>query len=460
MEITNLSRNIWEIKKQDDMNVPGRIYASNEILNKMKQDKTLNQLINVAKLPGIYNYSIVLPDGHQGYGFPIGGVAAFDYEEGIVSPGGIGFDINCGVRLIKTNLKLEDVKGKIKDLVNEIFKNVPSGLGSKGKIRLSKDNLRDVLSEGSKWAIDNGYGVKDDILNTEEKGNMKPNDPDKVSDLAYKRGLPQLGSLGAGNHFVEVEYVKEIYDEKYAKKFGLFKNQVCIMIHTGSRGLGHQVATDYLKEMLSKFSSEDQLPDKQLVYAYMNSETANDYLKAMACAANYAWTNRQLINHWVRESFIKIFGKDVNLSLLYDVTHNIAKIERYKINGENKKVIVHRKGATRSFPNQPVLIPGHMGTGSYVLVGSEKSLELSFGSTAHGAGRLLSRKEATRRYTLSEIRNMLLSKGIYLKSASKKGVVEEAPGAYKDLDEVVKVSHEVGIAKKVARLNPIGVIKG
>ena len=480
IKLKRISEVEWEIPKGtvQGMKVPGIVFASKVLLEKMKLDRTLLQTANVATLPGIYKHSICLPDGHEGYGFPIGGVAALDYKEGGISPGGIGYDINCGVRLLKTNLTYEDVLPRLKELVLTIFKNVPSGLGSKGKLKLSKEELKQVLIKGARWAIENGYGWKRDLKHLESEGELKIADPKYVSETAMKRGLPQLGSLGAGNHFLEIQRVDEIFDEKTAEVFGLEKNQITVMIHCGSRGLGHQIASDYIRDMENSFPNIlVKLPDRELVYAPAGSDLAEKYFKAMSCAANYAWANRQMIVHWVRESFEKIFKRDaeeLGMEIVYDVAHNIAKIETHKINGKNVKVYMHRKGATRAFGpgnpevpldyrkvGQPVLLPGSMGTASFILVGSKTAMEKTFGSTAHGAGRLMSRHAALKKFRGEEIKKKLEGeKRMFIKSASWKGIAEEAPGAYKDVEEVARVSHKAGIGNLVARLRPVGVVKG
>jgi len=471
---------IWEIPQgyRHGMRVPGRVYADEVLLEKMRGDLTLRQCANVACLPGIYKFSIVLPDGHQGYGFPIGGVAAFDAENGVISPGGVGYDINCGVRLIRTNLTVDDVKPVLKDLINTLFYLVPSGVGSRGRIRLSMSELDRVLAEGVDWAIDHGYGWSEDADFCEERGHMKVADPAKVSHRAKSRGAPQLGSLGSGNHFLEIQVVDRIYNRDIAKQFGIeHEGQITVMVHTGSRGFGHQVCSDYLRMMeraVRKYGIS--IPDRELVCAPAKSPEAEDYFAAMACAANFAWANRQMITHWVREAFSRIFKRspdELGMELVYDVAHNIAKLEEHRVNGYRRKVFVHRKGATRAFPpghpeipakyrsvGQPVLIPGSMGTASYVLVGTKKAMEISFGSTAHGAGRLLSRAAAVRQYRPSAISRELQSRGIIVRAASARVVAEEAPGAYKDVDRVADVSHKVGIALKVVRLVPLAVAKG
>ncbi|MDD5417968.1 MAG: RtcB family protein [Candidatus Nanoarchaeia archaeon] len=473
MELKKINDYEWEIPKEKGMHVPARVFASEKLLPKMKEDSTFEQVKNVAYLPGIYKHAIVLPDGHSGYGFPIGGVAALDYEHGGISPGGIGYDINCGVRLLGTDLTLKEIRPKIKEVVDALFKGVPAGVGSESKIKLSSDELDEVLSKGAEWAVKNGYGNKKDIEHTEAKGCLKPNNPEFVSSLAKKRGRPQLGSLGAGNHFLEIEFVESIDNKENAKTYGLSENQIGIMIHCGSRGLGHQVCSDYLRDM-EKANPQlvKSLPDRELIYAPSGSELADKYFKAMNCAANYAWANRQMLTYFVRNAVNKVFPK-IQMDMVYDVCHNVAKIEEYVIDGKKVKVYVHRKGATRSFPpyheeipsdyqkaGQPVLLPGHMGTGSYVLSGTKEAMEKSFGSAPHGAGRVMSRHESKRKYTAEEIKNELLKQGIIVKATTYAGISEEAPGAYKSLEDVAEVSHNAKLALKVARLKPIGVVKG
>lgn len=478
--LKKIANYVWEIPKgyKSGMKVPARIFADEILLEKMKSDLTLEQAANVACLKGIYKYSIVLPDGHQGYGFPIGGVAAMDYEEGVISPGGVGYDINCGVRLLRTNLTYDDVKPKLKELVNTLFTLVPSGLGSRGLVRVSITEMDGVLAEGVDWAIAHGYGWADDREYIEENGHMTTADPDRVSRRAKERGRVQLGSLGSGNHFLEIQVVDKIYDPEAAKVMGItHEGQITVMIHTGSRGLGHQVCSDYLRIMERAVRRYGiWLPDRELAAVPVKSREGEAYFAAMSAAANFAWCNRQMITHWVREGFRRVFKRDpdaLGLEIVYDVAHNIAKIEEHLIEGKVRKVVVHRKGATRAFPpghpaipkkyraiGQPVLIPGSMGTASYVLKGTKAAMEITFGSTAHGAGRLLSRAEATRRWRGSEIQRQLESRGIAIRAASLRVVAEEAPGAYKDVDRVAEVSHRVGIAKKVVRLVPIGVVKG
>ncbi len=471
----------WEIPKGSikGMHVPGLVIATEKLVAKMKQDRTLMQAAGVACLPGIYKHSITLPDGHEGYGFPIGGVAALDAETGGISPGGIGYDINCGVRLVRTDLMVDDVKPILKQLLEQIFKNVPSGVGSKGLVKIkTQQDFDEVLKLGAGWAVEHEYGWKEDLAHLEENGMMKQANPAFVSSDAKKRGMPQLGSLGSGNHFLEIQKVEKIYNPEAAKAFGIEKeNQIVVMIHTGSRGLGHQVCSDYLREMERKYHDVIAgLPDRELVYAPAKSEMAEQYFGAMACAANFAWCNRQMILHWIRESFHNVFKKDaeqLGLKVVYDVAHNIAKLEEHEVDGRRVKVYTHRKGATRAFPphhkdipkdyqnvGQPVLLPGNMGTASYVLVGTEKAMQESFGSTAHGAGREMSRHEAIRRYRGQKVADDLAKQGILVKGASWEGIAEEAPGAYKDIDEVAKSSDMAGIGKMVARLKPLGVVKG
>jgi len=443
-------------------------------MDDMKQDDAIKQGINVSKLPGIYTASIMCPDAHRGYGFSIGGVAAFDYETGLITPGGIGFDINCGVRLLSTNLVKNDVEPKIKALLEALFKHVPSGVGSESKIRLSDAELDDVLKKGAKWVVEKGYGTKEDVVNSEDESCMVDADPSKVSNKAKSRGRKQLGTLGAGNHFLEIQVVDEIYDDKIAAKFGIHsKGQIVVMIHCGSRGLGHQVCSDYLRKMEEENPAlADSLPERDLVYAPAGTELANDYYKAMCASANFAWANRTVIAHEVREAFKELFS-DVKIDTIYDVAHNIAKIEEHEIDGSMKKVYLHRKGATRALGpghkdipekyrdvGQPILIPGSMGTASYVLVGTKDAEKQSFASTAHGAGRVMSRFAAKKKFKGEQVKAELEKKKIYVKSASWKGIVEEAPQVYKDIDEVVKVSHESKIGELVAKVVPLGVIKG
>jgi tRNA-splicing ligase RtcB len=471
---------MWRIPKyKTGMQVPGMVFANENLLEKMQTDRTLWQCTNVAHLPGIYKYAVTLPDGHEGYGFPIGGVAATDYKEGVISPGGVGYDINCGVRLLTTTLSEKDMRPKLSQLAGAIFANVPSGLGSRRKdFTLTSGDLDRLVVNGVHWLIERGLGWPEDAEHCEEGGCMKNADPTKVSPTAKKRGLTQIGTLGSGNHFLEVQKVDKILNPRTAKVFGIEQEgQVTVMIHCGSRGFGHQVCSDYLRVMeraVHKYNIN--LPDRELACAPGSSSEARDYFDAMACAVNYAFSNRQAIMHWVRQSFQQVYREDpekFGLKLVYDVAHNIAKVETHKVNGEQKKVWVHRKGATRAFPagqaevpedyrseGQPVLIPGSMGTSSWVLVGTEKAMELTFGSTAHGAGRMMSRSAAKRKYWGGDIKTALEKRGIVVRAASASVLAEEADPAYKDVDVVAEVSDQVGIATKVARLVPIAVVKG
>ncbi|MEE9525155.1 MAG: RtcB family protein [Candidatus Woesearchaeota archaeon] len=473
VEVKKISEFLWEIPKTEGMKVPCRVYASEKLMEKMKQDRTLNQGKNIAYLPGIYKYALIMPDGHEGYGFPIGGVAALDYEKGGISPGGIGYDINCGVRLLRSNLKKEDVEGKIKELLEKVFEYCPAGLGS-SNINVDLDQLKEILNKGARWAVDNGYGNEDDLKHCEEEGGMEQADASAVSDLAEKRGKKQVATLGSGNHFLEIQYVDKIFDKEVAKAFGITEEgQVTFMIHCGSRGLGHQVCSDYLRKMEQAFPDIlAKLPDRELIYAPAGTELAKKYFKAMAAAANYAWCNRHVLGHQTRLAVKEILG-DVKLETVYDVAHNIAKLEEHEIDGKKVKVWMHRKGATRAFGpgrmevpeayrdvGQPIILPGSMGMSSYVLVGTNEGMEATFGSTAHGAGRVMSRHAALKQFRGEKVVKDLASQGITVKGASMKGIAEEAPGAYKDVDEVVKVSDEAKIGKLVFRVKPLGVVKG
>jgi tRNA-splicing ligase RtcB len=470
----------WKIPSsfKDGMKTDAVIYADEAMIEHIFADNAHVQAANVACLPGIVGSSLAMPDIHLGYGFPIGGVAAFDPDEGgVISPGGVGYDINCGVRVLRTNLTHDDVKSKIKDIVYRLASEVPSGVGSKGPIKLSSKDMDKVLVDGSKWAVKNGYGEENDFLHTEEEGSMRGADPEQVSSHAKERGASQLGTLGSGNHFLEVQVVEEIFDDNVARAFGLFKGQVTIMVHSGSRGLGHQVCTDYINVMRRAAEKYNiRLPDRQLCCAPVNSPEGKNYFGAMASAANFAWANRQLLMHWTRDSFSKVLGASpgkLGISLIYDVAHNIAKMEKHKVSGREKVLCVHRKGATRAFPagrveipedyrsiGQPVLIPGDMGRYSYILVGTEKAMAETWGSVCHGAGRMMSRSQASRTFNVSDLISDLESREIIVRSASKKGLVEEAPGAYKDVKEVVGIVANSGLANKVARMKPLGVIKG
>ncbi|MEM0492874.1 MAG: RtcB family protein [Candidatus Thermoplasmatota archaeon] len=453
------------------------IYANDEMIPHIRGDNAPEQTANVAVLPGIVGKSLAMPDIHWGYGFPIGGVAATDAEEGVISPGGVGFDINCGVRLLRTNLQVEDIKTVLRELIDTIFINVPSGLGEDAKIKVSRKELDDVMRLGAGWAVEHDYGWSEDLEYLEEKGCMKNADPAKISEKARQRGDSQLGSLGAGNHFLEIQKVEEIYDQESAKVYGIKnKGQIMIMIHTGSRGFGHQVCTDYIQVLdraVKKYNI--WLPDRQLACAPVKSREGEDYIKAMACAANFAWCNRQMITHWVRESFQKVLGRtpeDMDMGIVYDVAHNIAKLEEHIIEGKKRMVYVHRKGATRAFgpgrteiplkyrdTGQPVLIPGDMGSESYILKGTNTAEE-TFSSTCHGAGRVMSRNEALRRWRGEHILNELKKKNIYVHPASLKVLAEEAPDAYKRVGDVVNVVHGARLSLKVAKLIPLGVVKG
>ena len=466
MEIKKVKENIYEIPKENGMNVPGVVYASDKIIEAVKLDKTLEQVSNVAKLPGIIDKSIALADAHQGYGFPIGGVAAFDMEDGIISPGGVGYDINCSVRLLRTNLTVKDLEGKEEEIAHSLQRKIPSGVGRGSPFQMTRKQLDEILEGGAKKIIEMGYGKKEDYLHMEEEGCILGGDASKVSDRAKKRGIGQMGTLGAGNHFLDVLVVDEVFDEKVAEKFDLSKDQIVILIHCGSRGLGHQVASDYIKKMENEYGVES-FPDRELINAPIESELGKDYFSAMACAANFAFANKQLITHWVREDLAHYFP-DVEIEVVYDVCHNIAKFEEHK----GKKVCVHRKGATRSFGpgrkeipedyrdiGQPVLIPGSMATSSYVMVGTKKAEELTFGSSVHGAGRAMSRSKSGKR-DLKEIDSELESRGVIVKSGSRQSLADENSLAYKDIDEVVNVVHDLGISLKVARLRPLIVVIG
>jgi len=458
----------YELPKEGGMFVPGKIFISEKLII---EDDALKQVANVAYLPGILKYSIGLADMHVGYGFPIGGVAAFDMDKGIISPGGVGFDINCSVRLLKTNLKKQDIEKKKKEIVEALYRKIPSGVGRGSKFQITRQEFNKILEGGAKYLVDKGYGEKQDYLHMEEEGYMEQADASKVSERAIKRGIGQLGTLGAGNHFLEVQYVDEIFDEKIAKAFGLEKGQSTIMIHCGSRGLGHQVASDYIRKMEDEYGFKN-LPDRELINAPIKSKLGKDYYEAMCCAVNFAFANKQLITHWVRKE-LKYLFPNVKIDVVYDVCHNIAKFEEHIIDGKKKVVCVHRKGATRAFGpgrkevpeayreiGQPVLIPGSMGTASYVLVGTKKAEELTFGSTVHGAGRVSSRSKALKTLRGEEVKKKLQEKGIEVKAGSWKSLAEEAPDVYKDIEEVVEVVHELGISRKVARLKPLLVVKG
>ncbi len=479
IELEKISDNLWEIPQSSGMLVPGRIYASQNMLEtSFQNDEALKQVVNVAYLPGIQKYSLAMPDIHWGYGFPIGGVAATDIENGVISPGGVGYDINCGVRLARTSLDYISNKNKIQKLIDNLFKNIPTGIGSSGAIKkLSASETKRILKNGAQWAIENGFGTEEDLSLTEETGRLNNADPESVSDRAIERGQDQSGTLGSGNHFLEVDVVEEIFDETAAAVFGLFKNQLVILIHTGSRGLGYQICDDNLQILVNTQKKYGfNLPDKQLACAPIQSQEGQDYLSAMRCAANFAWNNRQIIMHLAKKTLNETFnisGIDLDFHLVYDVCHNIAKIEEHEIDGIKKKVCVHRKGATRAFPagnsqipekykevGQPVLIPGDMGRYSYISVGKEKSMYETFGSSCHGAGRLQSRHQALKQAKGKNLINELAKSGIIIRAKGYKTIAEEMPNAYKDVAIVVDVMHNAGISTKVAKLKPIGVIKG
>ncbi|MBR4504173.1 MAG: RtcB family protein [Candidatus Methanomethylophilaceae archaeon] len=477
--LRKIDGNRWEIPKDESagMRTNAVIFASEGMIEQVRSDNAPQQAANVACIPGIVGSSMAMPDIHWGYGFPIGGVAAVDAESGSISPGGIGFDINCGVRLIKTDLTIDDIGDKKNALVDELYRNVPSGLGSKGLTHVGYKELAEILTNGSEWAVENGYGWEKDLEVTEEGGRMADADSSLVSDKALRRGLPQLGSLGSGNHFLELDVVDRVFDGRTAKAFGLKEGTVTITVHCGSRGCGHQIATDYLQQMERYVKQNSvKLPDRQLACAPLDSKLGDEYYKAMCCGANYAWANRQMITHWARESFERILGdsaESMGMEVVYDVAHNIAKKERHDIDRHHEDVLVHRKGATRAFApgrseitmryrdyGQPVIIPGDMSVGTYVLAGRKGAMEETFGSTCHGAGRLMSRKKAIGSLTVEGVRKEMDDAGIYLRHGSDEGVLEEAPEAYKDVDEVIEVVCSAGLTAKVCKLTPFGVIKG
>jgi tRNA-splicing ligase RtcB len=469
---------VWEMPREGDMRVPARVLASEALLEEIGGDKTLQQLRNATHLPGITGHAICMPDGHQGYGFPVGGVGATAVEDGCISPGSVGYDINCGVRMLKTNLTYADVRGREEELVEALFANIPSGLGGGGIVEGDMDTVEAVLSRGVDWALEEGWAVADDLTHCEDEGYRPDADPSAVSQKAKDRGKNQLGSLGSGNHFLEVQRVTDVYRDDVANAYGLEPDQIVVLIHCGSRGLGHQTCTDYLRKIEKRHGDLlDQLPDKELAAAPAGSELAAEYYGAMCACINFAWVNRQLIMHRVRQVFERVFDRSwesMDMHLLYDVAHNIAKREQHRVDGEEHELYVHRKGATRAFPaghpevpaayrdvGQPIIIPGSMGAGSYVLRGGEASMDLTFGSTAHGAGRLMSRTQAKQEYWGETVRDELREQNqVYVKAQSGATVAEEAPGVYKDVDEVVRVSDALGIGDKVARTYPVCNIKG
>ncbi|HIQ01939.1 MAG TPA: RtcB family protein [Anaerolineales bacterium] len=478
-DFRRVDRFIWELPKEarEDMRVPARLFADAELLDAAFRDRTVDQLINTTTLPGIVRYAMAMPDFHQGYGFPIGGVAAMRTDTGVISPGGVGYDINCGIRLLGTYLEQEEIAPYLQDLTTVLYRACPSGVGGKGRVRVSGRELDELVTQGARWALKRGLARPEDLAHTEEEGCMPGADPSQVSPRAKERGRPQVGSLGAGNHFLEIDVVEEIYDPEVADAFGLRENQVVVQIHCGSRGFGHQVCDDYVKglqETVRKYGI--QLPDRELVCAPIDSPEGRAYYGAMACAVNYAFVNRQVLAMGVREAFEQVLaGKVHNFDLfqIYDVAHNIAKFEEHEVDGRRMRLCVHRKGATRAFGpglpqvpedyrevGQPVLVPGSMGTASYVLVGTRRAMDLSWGSTCHGAGRVMSRHKARKKIWGADLRREMEEQGIVVRAGSNKGLAEEAPAAYKDVSRVVEVVHGAGLACKVARLRPLAVIKG
>ncbi|MGI0100910.1 MAG: RtcB family protein [Candidatus Micrarchaeaceae archaeon] len=476
-EIKKINDFTWEVEKHGDMNVPIHIYANEKIVQTMGKDRTLKQAVNATSLPSIVKHMLVMPDGHEGYGFPVGGVAAFDAENGIISPGAVGYDINCGVRLIKTNLNAKEITPKLSTLMDALMKNVPSGVGSKINLGFTPKDIEKVATEGARYVVEKGFGFDEDIDHIEEYGTIKGAEFGNVSAMARKRGIQGLGTLGAGNHFLEVQKVSEVLDTKIAKGFGLEKDNVTILIHSGSRGFGHQVCSDYLRTF-TEYQQKNNitLPDPELSYAFVNSKEADAYLGAMRCAVNFAFTNRQIMTNSIRKSFEEVFGKSADalgMDLLYDVAHNIAKLEEHEVDGKRMKLYVHRKGATRAFGpgrddipkkykelGQPVLIPGSMGSSSYVLAGRNEAMRETFGSSCHGSGRVMSRHQAIREIPTSRTLGDLKSKGIELRVRDKKLISEEAEWAYKDVNDVVRSIEGAKISNIVAKLVPLGVAKG
>ncbi|HLC93279.1 MAG TPA: RtcB family protein [archaeon] len=481
MKIEPVSKHVWEIPvtEKKGMNVPGRIFATENLMRGIDEG-VFEQLTNVACMPGIVKYAMAMPDAHWGYAFPVGGVAAFDTEEGVISPGAVGYDICCGMRLISTNLSYKEVKPKIKELVNELFEKVPAGVGVKGKISLQRKEVLEVMHEGANWCYEKGYAWKEDIERIEGKGKIEGADSEKVSERAIGRTMNQLGTLGSGNHYLEIQVIhaSEIFNSEIANKFGVFDDeQVMVMVHCGSRGTGHQIASDYLQKFMDAMKKYNiTVKDKELACTPINSDEGKDYYAAMACAANNAFANRQVITHNIRKAFEKIFNKsaeNMEMNLIYDVAHNIAKIEKHQVNGKAKKLLVVRKGSTRSFgpgheelaqvfrkTGQPVIVGGSMETGSYVCVGTEKAMDETFGSTMHGSGRTMSRTKAKELVKGEQLQKDMEKRGIYVKSASYSGLAEEAGMAYKDISEVVRTMDEIGISKKVFSLKPVGNVKG
>jgi tRNA-splicing ligase RtcB len=475
-QLSRINDFCWEIPKcfRRDMRVPARFYSDETLLSSLIEDDSLDQLINVACLPGIQKAALGMPDMHQGYGFPIGGVAALDEKEGIISPGGIGYDINCGVRILISDLSFDEAEGHINKLLDELEKQVPAGLGKGGRIKLSAGETDRVLEEGVSWMIENGYGYEEDKEVMEAGGRMEEADSRVVSGQAKKRSKDQLGTLGSGNHFLEIDRIDEVMDKEAAEVFGLKKGQAVVLMHSGSRGLGHQVAGDHIRKMEKAMAGYNiRVPDRQLAGAPLSTPEGEEYFAAMAAAANFAWANRQALTWEAGSAWKKVFGKERKLSILYDVAHNIAKMEDHSLNGVKKRLLVERKGATRAFGpdsqeiptrykrvGQPVIIPGSMGTGSYVLAGNSQAEQETFGSVCHGAGRVMSRRQAARSTTVQEADQKLQTRGVQVRSASKKGLLEEIPAAYKDIHNVVDIVHRAGLARRVARLRPMAVIKG
>jgi tRNA-splicing ligase RtcB len=450
---------LWEIPQsyRGDMRVPARVYTTEAMLDSVVSDRSLEQLVNVATLPGIQKYAIAMPDVHEGYGFPIGGVAAVDAEEGVISPGGIGYDINCGVRMLRTGRTIDDIRPHLQKLAHSIAREIPSGVGRGGKLTLKGGDLDKVLEGGAGRAVELGFGEEGDLDRIESRGRLDGADPKFVSDGAKQRGHDQLGTLGSGNHFVEIDVIDTVYDATEAQKLGLAEGQIVVQIHTGSRGLGHQVATDSIKQMMFAMPRYGiNVPDRELACAPVRSREGQRYLQAMAAAANFAFANRQVITSGIRRAWRRELGESEAVDIVYDVAHNVAKVEQH----DGRELIVHRKGATRAFPGQPVLIPGSMGTASYLLLGLEGAMRQSFGSSCHGAGRAMSRMRAKKEIDGHELRARLAAMGIIAEAGSTKGLVEEAPEAYKDIDAVIDVVHRAGIAAKVARLKPLAVVKG
>ncbi len=477
--IERVAERVWEIPKtfRGDMRVPARLYADEDLLDAALSDNSLVQLVNTATLPGVIKHAIAMPDIHQGYGFPIGGVVATGLPDGVISPGGVGYDINCGVRLLVSLLPVEEIRPHVEDIATRLYANCPSGVGSHGHLHLGNTELDRVLHEGSRWMLDKGYTSREDLGHTEEFGRILGADAAFVSDRAHERGRNQLGTLGAGNHFIEVDTVAEVYDGESATRLGIYRGNVAVQIHCGSRGLGHQICEDYVNRFQKTIRDYGiELPDRELVCAPIDSKEGQEYFHAMACAANFAFANRQLLAHMIRQSFEEVLAgkiKDFELIQVYDIAHNMAKIEEHVVNGRAVRVCVHRKGATRAFGpgssvlpvdlrdlGQPVLIPGSMGTASYILIGTTEAMQQTFGSTCHGAGRVMSRARAKRMVHGTALRQQLKSRGILICAGSMSGLAEEAPQAYKDVSRVVEVVHKLGIGRKIARLEPVAVIKG